>query len=158
MTQALAWQDIVALRFVAESYGMAVDRNDATLFAAQFTPDGVLEAPRGRFSGHAELATVPGMMADLYDRTHHGIVGQVPVLAGGAIVTADTYSHARHYYTARRDGAEHYYEMTVRYEDHFVKSGDSWLLRHRKLVLVGDATFRTGRDHEAVKGDKKNEH
>ncbi|MFP7571726.1 nuclear transport factor 2 family protein [Marivita sp. S2033] len=158
MTERLSWQDMVALRFVAESYGMAVDRNDAARFAAQFTPDGILESPRGRFCGQAELASVPGMMAGLYDRTHHGVVGQVPVLSDGGVVRADTYTHARHYYAARRDGAEYCYEMTIRYEDRFVNNGDSWLLAHRILVLVGDATYRTGRDHEPDTGDKTNDH
>lgn len=136
-----------ALRMVADRYAMAVDRGDGALFAAQFTPDGVLEAPRGRFVGHDELATVPAMMKRFYDRTHHGVVAMVPEFDGDE-AAAETYTYARHYY--RDDaGAEHCYEMTVRYEDAFRKVDDAWLLARRNLVLVGDATCRTGRQHRA---------
>ena len=130
------------MRALAERYAMAVDRGDGALFAAQFTEDGVLEAPRGRFVGRAAIATVPPMMAKRYDRTHHAVVGLVPVFDGD-MATAQTYTLARHYY---RDGsgAELCYEMTVRYDDRFTRVDGRWLLSRRVLVLVGDATFRTG--------------
>lgn len=134
-----------AMRMVAERYAMAVDRGDGALFAAQFTPDGVLEAPRGTFAGRDQLATVPAMMTRLYERTHHGVVAMVPVIDGDS-ATAETYTCARHFY---RDsaGTGYCYEMTIRYDDAFRKTGDGWLLCSRKLVLVGDATYPTGRRH-----------
>lgn len=138
----------LAMRATAERYAMAVDRGDAEMFAAQFTPDGVLEAPRGRFSGREQLATVPPMMRRLYERTHHGVVGLVPVIEGGR-ATAHTYTHARHYYRDKA-GEELCYEMTVRYEDVFDAADGSWLIAHRFLVLVGDATYPTGRAHRPV--------
>lgn len=135
--------DAFAMRVTADRYAIAVDRHDAAMFTAQFTPDGVLEAPRGRFEGHDQLATVPPMMKDLYLRTHHGVVGMVPVIDGER-ASAETYTLARHYYRDR-SGVEQCYEMTVRYEDIFRKVAGEWLIESRKLVLVGDATYPTGR-------------
>jgi uncharacterized protein (TIGR02246 family) len=133
----------LAMRATAERYAMAVDRGDAEMFAAQFTPDGILEAPRGRFAGREQLANVPPMMRRLYERTHHGVVGLVPLIEGNR-ATAHTYTHARHYYRDKA-GQELCYEMTVRYEDVFDAADGAWLIAHRVLVLVGDATYPTGR-------------
>ncbi|MEO3388814.1 nuclear transport factor 2 family protein [Mesorhizobium sp. CAU 1741] len=134
--------DLVAIRLTAERYALAVDTHDADAFAAQFTGDGVLEAPRGRFEGRAQLAGVPPMMKALYERTHHGVVAVVPVI-DNMRARAQTYTLARHYY---RDsgGVEQCYEMTVRYEDMFCKIAGEWLIANRKLVVVGDATYPTG--------------
>jgi SnoaL-like domain len=131
------------LRAVAERYAMAVDRGDGEMFAAQFTENGILEAPRGRYEGRPALATVPPMMTSLYDRTFHAVVGQVPVFHG-EIVEAQTYTLARHYY---RDssGAEFCYEMTVRYEDRFEREDGRWLLASRVLTLIGEAVFEHDR-------------
>lgn len=132
-----------ALRAIAERYAMAVDEGDGELFAAQFTPDGVLEAPKGVFTGRGEIATVPPMMKRFYDRTHHGVVGMTSTFSGDN-ATAKTYTHARHYY--RDDaGVEQCYEMTIRYDDRFYRLEGQWLLSQRVLVLIGDATYPTGR-------------
>ncbi|WP_293861006.1 nuclear transport factor 2 family protein [uncultured Alsobacter sp.] len=134
-----------SMRATAERYAMAVDRGDADMFAAQFTPGGILEAPRGRFSGREQLASVPPMMRRLYERTHHAVVGLVPVVEGSR-ATAHTYTHARHYYRDKA-GQDLCYEMTIRYEDIFEDVEGAWLIAHRVLVLVGDATYPTGRSH-----------
>jgi len=136
--------DLVALRLVAESYAMAVDRGDGALFAAQFTPEGVLEAPRGRFKGAEALSGVPAMMKRLYDRTHHAVVGLVPVFDGDQ-AEAETYTLARHFYRPDPGGPEFCYEMTVRYEDRFRRTDAGWRLARRRLVLVGDMTMPTGK-------------
>jgi hypothetical protein len=137
-----------ALRQVAERYAMAVDRGDGPLFAAQFTEDGVLEAPRGRFAGREALAGVPPMMKARYDRTHHAVVGVVPVFAGSD-ATAETYCYARHYYRDEAD-SEHCYEMTIRYDDRFRREGDGWRLAHRVLVLIGEAAWASGKGPRAA--------
>jgi len=131
------------LRAVAERYAMAVDRGDGEMFAAQFTENGILEAPRGRYEGRRALATVPSMMTSLYERTFHAVVGQVPVFHGDA-ADAQTYTLARHYYRGGR-GVELCYEMTVRYEDRFEREGGRWLLARRVLTLIGEAAFEQGR-------------
>jgi hypothetical protein len=136
--------DLVALRLVAETYAMAVDRGDGPLFAAQFTADGVLEAPRGTFEGQRALEGVPAMMKRLYDRTFHAVVALVPVFDGDT-AEAQTYTLARHFYRAASDGQEYCYEMTVRYEDSFRRTDAGWRLARRRLVLVGDSTMPTGR-------------
>lgn len=137
-----------AMRATAERYAMAVDRGDGGLIAAQFTIDGVLEAPRGRFVGRDQLAGVASMMRRLYERTHHGVVGMVPVIEG-AKAQAQTYTYARHFYRDPAD-REYCYEMTVRYEDDFALVDGCWLIARRVLVVVGDATYPTGRVHAAA--------
>lgn len=131
------------LRIVAERYAMAVDRGDGSAFADQFLPDGILEAPRGRFVGREALASVPPMMRSRYDRTHHAVVGLVPEFDGDG-AKAETYTLARHYYTDK-SGTPVCYEMTVRYDDIFRRFEGRWLLASRTLVLVGEAVFATGR-------------
>ncbi len=143
----------IAMRATAERYAMAVDRGDSALFAAQFIPDGVLEAPRGRFVGREQLAEVPPMMRRLYERTHHGVVGMLPVIDGDR-ADAQTYTYARHYYRDRA-GTEFCYEMTVRYEDEFQSANGCWLLARRVLVVVGDATYPTGRAHTATQAAQR---
>lgn len=149
-------EDLLAafeIRLVAERYAMAVDRGDGQLFADQFTPDGELSAPRGHFKGRDQLMTVPAMMQDLYDRTHHGVTGMVPEFSGKD-ASAQTYTYARHYYRAA-DNLEYCYEMTVRYDDHFRRIDEGWRLSSRKLVLIGDTTIRTGRLHASVQGGRQ---
>lgn len=147
MTSADDLLSVTAMRLTADRYAMAVDRGDGPLFATQFTSDGVLEAPRGRFVGREQLSTVPALMKRLYERTHHAVVGLVPEIAG-CEATAETYTHARHFYRDKA-GIEHCYEMTIRYEDRFRETEGRWLIRRRSLVLVGDSTCPTGRLHRA---------
>lgn len=137
--------DALATRRLAERYAMAVDRGDGDLFAAQFAPDGVLEAPRGRFEGRAALAGVPPMMRGLYRRTWHGVLGQVVDITGDA-GEGETYCIARHYHDDS-GGRPSCYEMTIRYGDRFVRRDGAWLIAHRRLVV--DATHRF-----PVDGDK----
>ena len=137
--------DALATRRLAERYAVAVDRGDGALFADQFAADGVLEAPRGRFEGRDALAGVPPMMRGLYRRTWHGVLGQAVDFAGDA-GDGETYAIARHFYDDR-DGRPACYEMTIRYEDRFVRRDGAWLIAHRRLLV--DATHRF-----AVDGDR----
>ncbi|WP_414472383.1 nuclear transport factor 2 family protein [Microvirga sp. M2] len=89
----------VALRGVAERYALAVDTGDGDLFAAQFTPDGVLESPRGRFEGHASLATVPLLLRERYAETFHAVHNQVAHLSKNG-AQAVTYCIARHFWNS----------------------------------------------------------
>lgn len=136
------------LRLLAERYAIAVDTGDSAMFAGLFTPDGVLEAPRGTYSGREELAGVPSMMQGLYARTHHGVVAMAPAIEGDK-ASARTHAYARHYYRAP-DRREYCYEMTIVYEDEFRRTGEGWRLARRKLVMVGDATFSTGPLHKVT--------
>ncbi len=128
-----------ALRQVAERYAVAVDRRDGELFAAQFTKAGVLEAPLGRFEGRRALQAIPGTMAARYLKTFHAVLNLVPEIAGGT-ARAETYCIARHFF---RDagGAFLCYEMTIRYQDAFERTGEGWLLSRRKLILDAAHTF-----------------
>jgi hypothetical protein len=129
----------LALRQLAERYALAVDRRDAELFAAQFTENGVLEAPRGRFVGREALQTVIPMLRERYARTFHAVLGQVPEFSGSR-ATAETYSIARHFF---RDevGRSACYEMTIRYQDTFEHTDQGWLFSRRELVVDATRTF-----------------
>ncbi|MBX3530169.1 MAG: nuclear transport factor 2 family protein [Rhizobiaceae bacterium] len=130
--------DIIALRQVAERYAVSVDRNDAALFAAQFTEDGALIALRGEFVGREKLAGVPPMVKGRYRRTFHAVLNQVLDISGDA-AEGETYCIARHWYDDPV-GRTACYEMTIRYQDRFRRVGGVWLIARRELIV--DATHR----------------
>ena len=129
----------MALRRVSERYAYAVDSGDGDLLAAQFTPDGVVESPRGKFEGHEQLCGIPAMVAGRYLKTFHAVLNQmIEPIEGGA--EGETYCIARHY---SRDPAGHYlcYEMTIRYRDRFARTSDGWKLARRALTVVSTHTY-----------------
>lgn len=132
-------EDALALRRLAELYALGVDTNDGDLFAAQFAGDGVLEAPRGRFAGREALRGVPAMMRKRYDRTFHAVFNQAATVTGDE-ARAQTYCIARHFY---RDATGHpvCYEMTIRYQDHFIRSEAGWRFARRALIVDGAHRF-----------------
>ncbi len=129
----------LSLRRLAETYALAADRRDGALMAAQFTEDGVLVAPRGTFTGRAEIATVADVLATHYLKTFHGILGQVPSIERDT-AAAETYCIARHFL---RDSADRYlcYEMTIRYLDDFALTDKGWRFSRRELVVDATRTF-----------------
>jgi hypothetical protein len=139
----------LALREAAERYAISVDRRDPELFAAQFTGDGVLIAPRGRFAGHDELRKVPPMMAELYEGTFHGLLSQVAEIDGQA-AKAETYCIARHFF---HDSAGQHlcFEMTIRYQDDFALRDGHWLFSRRELLVDFTHVFQAS----APRGDRK---
>lgn len=128
----------LALRRLAERYAFAADRRDSELFAAQFTEEGELIAPRGHFVGRAQLRTVPALLAR-YDRTFHAVFNQVVAFTGGQ-AEGVTYCIARHFF---RDSAERSlcYEMTIRYQDQFRLGAEGWRIARRELVTDATCTF-----------------
>lgn len=125
-------------RRLADAYAAAVDAGDNDGFAGLFTPDGMLEAPRGKFEGRAAISGVPAMMKGLYRGTWHGVLGQV-VRFDGDRAEGETRCIARHFYDAP-DGDPHCYEMTIRYADSFARIDGRWLIARR--VLHTDAGHR----------------
>lgn len=130
----------LAIRRLADCYALAADTCDGDLFAAQFTADGVLEAPRGRFVGRQALTGVPRMLREHYCRTFHAVLNQVPVINGDE-ASAQTYSIARHFF---RDGTGQPLctEMTIRYQDRFRQTANGWLFFRRELVVDATRTFQ----------------
>ncbi|WP_342358545.1 nuclear transport factor 2 family protein [Terrarubrum flagellatum] len=131
--------DALHLKRLAENYALAVDTADADLFAAQFTEDGALEAPRGRFVGREQLRGVPPMMRERYRGTFHAVFNQVPSFTGDT-AHAQTYCIARHFFA--EEAKRHLcYEMTIRYLDEFARAGSGWLFSRRQLVVDAVRTF-----------------
>ena len=135
----------LALRRVAERYALAVDTVDGALFAAQFTDDGVLESPRGRFVGKDALKSVPAMVRVRYLRTFHAVLNLVPAIVGDT-AEAETYSIARHFFSDAA-GQALCHEMTIRYQDRFKKTAAGWLLANRRLVVDAARTFPVDGPH-----------
>ena len=71
-----------ALQRLANAYALAADAGNGALFAGQFTADGVLLAPRGRFEGHRQLARVPALLRERYDWTFHAVLNQMAEVDG----------------------------------------------------------------------------
>jgi len=138
----------LAMRRTAENYALAVDRVDGAAFAAQFTEDGVLVAPLGRYEGREALSTIPGKVAERYARTFHAVFNLVPVIDGNR-ARAETYGIARHF---MRDssGRALCYEMTLRYDDTFARTEAGWLLAERRLLLDATHTFAVESRHLAA--------
>lgn len=130
----------LAIRRLADRYALAVDTGDGELFAAQFTTDGVLEAPRGRFAGRQALSGVPQMLRERYSRTFHAVLNQVPEIVDDQ-ASAQTYSIARHFFHGGA-GQQQCTEMTIRYLDRFQRTADGWLFTRRKLVVDAIQTFQ----------------
>lgn len=130
---------VIAVRQLADRYGVAVDRGDGALFAAQFTEDGTLIAPRGEFVGRERLASVPPMMKDRYEGTFHAVLTQA-VDFDGDLAAGETYCIARHFFHDRA-GQRLCYEMTIRYQDAFRLEGGEWLISRRELITDAGRTF-----------------
>ncbi len=135
----------LAMRRVAESYAIAVDRVDGEAFAAQLVEDGVLVAPLGRIEGRQALSAVPRRVAERYARTWHAVFNLVPSIEGD-MARAETYGIARHF---MRDtsGRVLCYEMTLRYDDTFTRTEKGWLLAERRLLLDATHTFPVASRH-----------
>lgn len=136
---ALATDDLVAIRRTADLYAVAVDRGDAELFADQFTPEGLLLAPRGRFETREALAGVPPMMKQLYERTFHAVLTQA-LNGDGDRAAGETYCVARHWFTDG-SGQRSCFEMTIRYQDRFERRDGRWLIGKRELVVDATHTY-----------------
>lgn len=146
--------DHLALRQLAERYGLAVDCADADLFAGQFTEDAVLTSPSGVFQGRDALRTIPGRLRERYARTFHAVLNQVPALSGNR-ASAQTYAIARHVFERPGTGWQ-CHEMTIRYQDQFRRTNGTWLIARRELIVDmthtfavdGPAPIRTRKDIE----------
>lgn len=136
----LGADDLVAIRRTADLYAVAVDRGDAELFVTQFTPDGVLLAPRGRFETRDALAGVPPMMKQLYERTFHAVLTQA-LNGDGDRAAGETYCIARHWSTDS-SGQRTCFEMTIRYQDRFERRDGRWLIATRGLVVDATHSYR----------------
>jgi ketosteroid isomerase-like protein len=131
--------DCVAIRELIDAYAHCADRRDADGQMALFTADThfvvYMDArssePTMEMHSRAELAPV---FDDLnrYDATTH-FNGQSTVTISGATATGESYCLAHH---VSVDGDERTIMIaSIRYEDTFTKSDDSWLFSERRLYV-----------------------
>lgn len=123
-----------SLRRLAEQYAYAVDHTDCDLMAKIFIDDGVLDSPAGRFEGRDAIKKVPEIVRSRYIQTFHAVLNQVSTIVGND-ADAETYCIARHLLKGPANNT-FCYEMTIRYQDKFVKTnGGVWLFNHRNLIV-----------------------
>jgi hypothetical protein len=131
--------DRVAIRELIDAYAHCADRRDADGQMALFTADThfvvYMDArssePTMEMHSRAELAPV---FDDLnrYDVTTH-FNGQSIVMISGAAATGESYCLAHH---VSVDGDERTIMIaSIRYEDAFTKSDESWLFSERRLYV-----------------------
>jgi ketosteroid isomerase-like protein len=123
--------DEAALKSLAYRYAAAVDRRDYDAFAGVFTEDGVLDAPGASYRGHEAVRGLLRTLSHRFLKTHHAVLNQLYVISESD-ARGETYCIARHLSSAPGKNLM-CYEMTIRYQDHCVRSAAGWRFAHRVL-------------------------
>lgn len=125
----------LALRDLVEQYAKGADTRDGVLYADVFTDDGYLHTSRGEIIGReALLATAPKLAR--YKATMHLVGNHYVAFDGDDRATGEAYCIAHHLRDV--DGVEMDYVMMIRYDDHYVRAGDAWKIKERRLNLLWD--------------------
>jgi hypothetical protein len=131
--------DLLALRRLADTYGMAVDDLDGPGMVAHFVPDGTLivylgaeTEPAYRYRGE-EIAGVVADMEKSYVRTFH-LIGNHVCEVDGDRATARTYCVAYHLRDDPR--GEHVITTPVSYRDTCVRTPDGWRFQERVARIL----------------------
>jgi hypothetical protein len=135
-------QVIEALRALSAAYAAGVDRRDAALVRACFTPDaelvvrgrdGVRPLPERRLVGRDEISGITTTIAR-YRRTFH-LVGQgrYDVEIEGRRATGEVYCEAHHHAVAD-DGTVTDRVLHIRYQDTYALA-DEWLVASRIVAV-----------------------
>jgi hypothetical protein len=141
MTEPDRAADEIALRRLAALYAAGCDRCSGETYAGVFLPDARMrvyrlpdvDTPMTDMTGHDELARVPGMLQELYDRTFH-FVGQCVYEIGDDEATGEVYCLAHHLTVDRHGGTD--YVMHMRYEDAYRRDGQGdWKIAERVAFI-----------------------
>jgi hypothetical protein len=131
--------DRVAIRELIDAYAHCADRRDADGQMALFTADThfvvYMDArssePSMELHSRAELAPVFDDLNRYVATTHFN--GQSTVTISGAAATGESYCLAHH---VSLEGDEHTIMIaSIRYEDTFTKSDETWLFSERRLYV-----------------------
>jgi uncharacterized protein (TIGR02246 family) len=132
-------RDQAALRHLAELYARAVDRRDSELFLSLFTEDAVLESHASTWEGREQLAGIPVRLRTRYQMTLHTVLNQ-EVTIDGDRAEGETCSIAYHLFPPK-DGKQERLDMTIRYQDRFVRRNGEWLFARRRLDVQWTQTM-----------------
>ncbi len=118
---------VLALR-----YAQASDRRDGDALLALFDSQGVIEMPGMRLEGHEQLASVPGILANMFVATQHK-VHNVLVDTDGDRAQGEVYCTASHL-RENEQGLE-VEDWAIRYQDEYIREGEQWRYLRRELVV-----------------------
>ena len=130
--------DIIALNQLAYRYADAIEACDKDRFLAVFAPEARLhiyhpdaEAPFADFSGHDELAIIPGRMCDMFAQTMHVITNPLAVVEGDD-ATGTMLCTARHL-TLDHDTSMN---VMMRYLDCYQRRDGRWMIADRQIRFL----------------------
>lgn len=134
----MALDDIVALKQLAYRYADAIDACDVDRFLAVFSPDARMhiyhpdtEVPFADFSGHEQLAAIPGRMRNMFAQTMHIMTNQLVDLVGDR-ATGTVLCTARHLTLDRETSMN----VMTRYVDCYERIDGAWKIADRQIRFL----------------------
>jgi ketosteroid isomerase-like protein len=132
--------DTIELNQLAYRYAAAVDACDVDAYLAVFTPDARLrsyhpdaEEPFADLTGHAQLASIPTAMRELFRRTAHSMTNHLVEFHGDA-ATGTLLCTARHLGIDAQD--EEVLVVVIRYVDRYERSSGEWRIADRRIHFL----------------------
>ena len=128
--------DTQAVRRLARTYALGVDRRDEALVQSLFTDDAVVAGSLGQAPAREY---VPKLIAgaSAYAATQHNITNQYVARAGDDLIV-HSYAVALHFGadTDRADGGTGDLAMGVVYRDRATRVDGGWLISHRHTTVL----------------------
>ena len=124
--------DAEAVRRLARTYALGVDRRDEALVQSLFTDDAVVSGSLGQAPA---TEYVPRLIAgaSLYAATQHNITNQYVVRAGDDLIV-HSYAVALHFGADERGTGD--LAMGVVYRDRATRVDGGWLISHRHTAVL----------------------
>jgi ketosteroid isomerase-like protein len=131
----IAAVDLEAVRRLARTYALGVDRRDEALVQSLFTDDAVVAGSLGQSSAREY---VPRLIAGAseYAATQHNITNQYVARAADDPADLVVVSYAVAIHLGADDGGDGDLTMGVEYRDRARRSNDGWLISHRNTVAL----------------------
>jgi len=141
--------DRAAISDLLLSFAHSVDAHDHERYTANFTDDGVLELPFGRFEGRAAIAAMDQPIAEM--ASHHITANHMIELDGDA-ARARSYLIATHVFD-RRDPRD-YAQAGGWYDCELRRTEEGWRFTRVRLSVVWESAdmIRDGADEASATG------
>lgn len=137
-------EDECQLRDLAYRYARMMDRREFDWLPEVFAEDGVLCGPGYEMQGHAQLRQgLKGL--EQFSATLHGVLNSYFEIDGD-LATGEVYCVANHVH--EQDGVPFKLDMGIRYEDHYARQANGWVITRRffNMVWETDTPMRVGSD------------
>jgi ketosteroid isomerase-like protein len=124
--------DVEAVRRLASTYALGIDRRDEALVRSLFTDDALVA---GSLGGAPASEYIPQLIAGAsrFASTQHNITNQYVARAGDDLVV-HSYAVALHFGHDGTDQSD--LAMGVEYRDRATRVDGGWLMSHRHTVVV----------------------